>query len=255
MKANATKLELVLPLWSNREWGFIVIRFVLTIVFATNYCISCFSDLTWLDRFMTRGDFSGNKCSQALTVSHARQLRHPADCRASPEERLFFRFVRMVRWRRRWLKRFGIFRAWDIGTYLLSFISCTRWHSWARTLVAVRRTEQWESHCIVPLLCEVSTFLPSCQSVPLNTTHPYPSALTGRARSGSRRSPNPPQCLPDALAQGFPLSLHTKRPRSATFYFALLPDKSFCLLVHLLAFWPLSPHQEADSCRYAGPPQ
>lgn len=115
---------------------------------------------------------------------------------------------------------------------------------------AVCCTMQITLYCIVALWGQ---HFPSFMSVsPLNTTHPYPSALTEPAHSGSRRSPNPPQCLADTLAQGFPLSLHTKRPRSATFYFDLLPDKSFCLLVHLLAFWPLSPNQDADSCRNVG---
>lgn len=109
----------------------------------------------------------------------------------------------------------------------------------------------------ITLCCAIvlwSQHFPSLMSVsPLITTHPYPSVLTGRAHSGSRRSPNPPQCLPDTLAQGFPLSVHTKPPRSAAFYwFCLLPDKSFCLLVHLLAFWLLSSNQEADGCRYIG---
>lgn len=108
-----------------------------------------------------------------------------------------------------------------------------------------------EAHCIVLLVCEVSTFLPPCQSVTPtspkhNTSSTRPSLLTGRAHSGNRRSPNP-LVTPNPLAQGFPLSVDAERPCSAAFHFVVLPDNLYCLLVHFGLILATSPSQEADS--------
>lgn len=86
------------------------------------------------------------------------------------------------------------------------------WHSWAWSLDSIYicvcvclwicggcRGIQGSVHRIVLYCCrccEVSTFLPPCQSAAPTTTATsthttHPSLLTGLAHSGNRRSPNP----------------------------------------------------------------
>lgn len=85
----------------------------------------------------------------------------------------------------------------DVGTYflLVTFLSLEAVCACVYVHVLCCGVQSNVKHIVGALLvCEVSTFLPPISVSPLSATHQpptHPSALTGRARSGNRRSPNP----------------------------------------------------------------